>query len=84
MTGITPVAVTKEKRKKAGSLNHNSKWDKAHWKMHLQGDDSEDSLFTLPQQRLISSLLTADEWIEEESNDLAELLLANNVLVDEA
>ncbi|MDO7874344.1 hypothetical protein Q5H93_06340 [Hymenobacter sp. ASUV-10] len=79
---LTPVAVTKEKRKKVGSLNHNSKWDKAHWKTHLQGDDSEDSLFTLPQQRLISSLIAANEWIEEESNDLAELLLANNVLVD--
>lgn len=81
---LTPVAITKEKRKKVGSLNHSSKWDKAHWKMHLQGDELKDSLFSLLQQQLISSLIAADEWIEEESNDLAELLLVNNVFVNEA
>ncbi|MEM6642140.1 MAG: hypothetical protein AAF616_04095 [Bacteroidota bacterium] len=56
------------------SPNHNSKWD--HSKP-LSGLKSED--FDEQQLNLIKALIQKDQWIEEESNDLIELVHYNKL-----
>jgi hypothetical protein len=78
---LTPVGGVEHKM--VGSLNHNSQWEKRYWTKHLLNTDHATSLFDAPQRQLLTSLLQANKWIEEESNDLKELLRSNNVLTDE-
>lgn len=75
---LTPVPTAP--RKPVTSIDHNSRWEAAEWTKGL----ATDPLFTPTQWQLLMNLIAADEWIEEESNELGDLLQANNILTEES
>lgn len=79
VTLLTPPPTAK--RKPENSPDHKSRWEPEKWRGVVEGGSI--NVYSLEQRQLIRELVMAREWIEEESIDLADLLLHNGVVVDE-
>ncbi|GAB3862264.1 hypothetical protein GCM10028822_42730 [Hymenobacter terrigena] len=80
ITLLTPVV--NAPRKHTNSPQHASKWKSDFWTNKIESRAPAAQVFSAEQRKLIEELITTDNWIEEESSKLPELLASNGLLAN--